>query len=143
MRCHQHFLRAEAKVKEEPRDTDNKSPFNNSLGSHDEGSASPAPSSLLPENLSQINSSAVSSLPIKEEPKDNDCPSMMPFPDRPSSNSSMKLKDALDFVTCPSSLFSQDISVKMASDFLMKLSGMNTFIHSNFTRCQLKRISRL
>ncbi|XP_066429770.1 zinc finger protein 827 isoform X1 [Eleutherodactylus coqui] len=126
MRCHQHFLRAEAKVKEEPSDTDNKgSPFNNSLGSHDEGSASPAQSSLLPENLSQISSSAVSSLPIKEEPKDNDCPSMMPFPDRPSSNSSMKLKDALDFVSCPSSLFSQDISVKMASDFLMKLSAAN------------------
>ncbi|XP_044156376.1 zinc finger protein 827 isoform X2 [Bufo gargarizans] len=124
MRCHQHFLRAEAKVKEEPSDPDNKgSPFNNSLGSHDEGSASPAQSSQLPENLSQISSSAVSSLPIKEEPKDNDCPSMMPFPDRPSSNSSMKLKDALDFVTCPSSLFSQDISVKMASDFLMKLSA--------------------
>ncbi|XP_069600130.1 zinc finger protein 827 isoform X1 [Ranitomeya imitator] len=125
MRCHQHFLRAEAKVKEEPSDTDNKgSPFNNSLGSNDEGSVSPTQSSLLPENLSRINSSAVSSLQIKEEPKD-DCPSMMPFPERPNSNSSMKLKDALDFVTCPSSLFSQDISVKMASDFLMKLSAAN------------------
>ncbi|XP_073432267.1 zinc finger protein 827 [Dendrobates tinctorius] len=125
MRCHQHFLRAEAKVKEEPSDADNKgSPFNNSLGSHDEGSASPTQSSLLPENLNQINSSAVTSLQIKEEPND-DCPSMMPFPERPNSNSSMKLKDALDFVTCPSSLFSQDISVKMASDFLMKLSAAN------------------
>ncbi|XP_063776666.1 zinc finger protein 827 isoform X2 [Pseudophryne corroboree] len=121
MRCHQHFLRAEAKVKEEPSDTDMKeSPFNNSLGSQDEGSASPAHSSLFPETLSQISSVA-----IKEEPKDNDCPSMTHFADRPSSNSSMKLKDALDFVTCPSSLFSQDISVKMASDFLMKLSAAN------------------
>ncbi|PIO33034.1 hypothetical protein AB205_0186730, partial [Aquarana catesbeiana] len=123
MRCHQHFLRAEAKVKEEPNDVDIKgSPFNNSLGSHDEGSTSPGQNSLLPETLSQISSLPASSLPIKEEPKDSDCPSVVPFIERPNSNSSMKLKDSLDFVTCPSSLFSQDISVKMASDFLMKLS---------------------
>ncbi|CAI9590074.1 unnamed protein product, partial [Staurois parvus] len=68
MRCHQHFLRAEAKVKEEPNDVDIKgSPFNNSLGSHDEGSTSPGQNSLLPETLSQINSVPASSLPIKEE----------------------------------------------------------------------------
>ncbi|XP_073460709.1 zinc finger protein 827 isoform X2 [Aquarana catesbeiana] len=126
MRCHQHFLRAEAKVKEEPNDVDIKgSPFNNSLGSHDEGSTSPGQNSLLPETLSQISSLPASSLPIKEEPKDSDCPSVVPFIERPNSNSSMKLKDSLDFVTCPSSLFSQDISVKMASDFLMKLSAAN------------------
>ncbi|XP_068135414.1 zinc finger protein 827 isoform X2 [Hyperolius riggenbachi] len=126
MRCHQHFLRAEAKVKEEPNEVDIKgSPFNNSLGSHDEGSVSPAQNSLLPETLSQISSVTASSLPIKEEPKDSDCPSVVPYADRPNSNSSMKLKDTLDFVTCPSSLFSQDISVKMASDFLMKLSAAN------------------
>ncbi|XP_018408485.1 PREDICTED: zinc finger protein 827 [Nanorana parkeri] len=126
MRCHQHFLRAEAKVKEEPNDVDIKgSPFNNSLGSHDEGSTSPGQNSLLPEQLSQISSVPASSLHIKEEPKDSDCPSVVPFIERPNSNSSMKLKDTLDFVTCPSSLFSQDISVKMASDFLMKLSAAN------------------
>nr|DBA28989.1 TPA: hypothetical protein GDO54_009264 [Pyxicephalus adspersus] len=126
MRCHQHFLRAEAKVKEEPNDIDIKgSPFNNSLGSHDEGSTSPGQNSILTEPLSQISSVPASSLPIKEEPKDSDCPSVVPFNDRPNSNSSMKLKDSLDFVTCPSSLFSQDISVKMASDFLMKLSAAN------------------
>ncbi|KAM9329323.1 zinc finger protein 827 [Gastrophryne carolinensis] len=126
MRCHQHFLRAEAKVKEEPSDADVKeSSFNNSLGSHDEGSVSPRQNSLLPEPLKQIHVVAASFLPIKEEPKDSDCPSVVPYADRPNSNSSIKLKDSLDFVTCPSSLFNQDISVKMASDFLMKLSAAN------------------
>ncbi|XP_053316751.1 zinc finger protein 827 isoform X1 [Spea bombifrons] len=126
MRCHQHFLRSEAKVKQEPSDMDVKEPsFNNSLGSRDEKNISPAHGTLIPENLNQINSVPVCSLPIKEEPKDEDCPSVIPFADRPNRNSSMKLKDPLDFVTCPSSLFSQDISVKMASDFLMKLSAAN------------------
>ncbi|OCT99737.1 zinc finger protein 827 [Xenopus laevis] len=125
MRCHQHFLRAEAKVKEEPSETDIKPvPFKNSLASQDEGSASPAQAILLPETLNQMNSIAISALPIKEEPKDNGCP-VIPFNDRPNSNSSTTMKESLDFVGCPSSLFSQDISVKMASDFLMKLSAAN------------------
>uniref|UniRef100_A0A8C5LX55 Zinc finger protein 827 n=1 Tax=Leptobrachium leishanense TaxID=445787 RepID=A0A8C5LX55_9ANUR len=126
MRCHQHFLRTEAKVKEEPNDVDIKeSDFNNSLTNHNERNASPAHRALLPETLSQISSGAVCSMVIKEEPKDDDCPSVIPYTDRPNSNSSMKLKDSLDFVSCASSLFSQDISVKMASDFLMKLSAAN------------------
>ncbi|KAM4809122.1 zinc finger protein 827 [Rhinophrynus dorsalis] len=126
MRCHQHFLRAEAKVKEEPSEMDIKaSPFNNSLNIQDEGNASPAHGARLQTTLKQTSSVGACSLTIKEEPKDNDCPSVVPFSDRPKSNSSMKLKDSLDFVTCPSSLFSQDISVKMASDFLMKLSAAN------------------
>ncbi|XP_063314552.1 zinc finger protein 827 [Pelobates fuscus] len=126
MRCHQHFLRAEAKVKEEPSDMDIKDcNFNNSLGNHNERNTSPAHGALLPETLSQMSSGVVCSLPIKVEPKDDDCLSVIPYNDRPNSNSSMKLKDSLDFVTCSSSLFSQDISVKMASDFLMKLSAAN------------------
>ncbi|MEE6461363.1 hypothetical protein FKM82_001273 [Ascaphus truei] len=128
MRCHQHFLRTGAKVKEEPSEMDIKgSPFDDSLVNQDDENSSPAHGSLLPEALRQISTVVVSSLPIKEEPKDNDFPSVVPFTinstDRPNSNSSMKLKDPLDFVACPSSLFSQDISVKMASDFLMKLSA--------------------
>ncbi|KAM4709030.1 zinc finger protein 827 [Discoglossus pictus] len=124
MRCHQHFLRAEAKVKEEPSEMDIKdSPFNNSLGNQDQGNASPAHGALHPEALSHI-----SSVGIKEEPKDNELPSVVPFStkstDRPNSTSSTKLKDSSDFA-CPQSLFSQDISVKMASDFLMKLSAAN------------------
>ncbi|KAG8453947.1 hypothetical protein GDO86_000536 [Hymenochirus boettgeri] len=126
MRCHQHFLRAEAKVKEEPSETDIKqAPFTNPFGGHDDGNISPTQASLLTENLNQMNSVSACSLPIKKEPKDNGCPSVIPYNDRPNSNSSIKMKDALDFVTCPSSLFSQDISVKMASDFLMKLSAAN------------------
>ncbi|XP_075470195.1 zinc finger protein 827 isoform X2 [Ascaphus truei] len=128
MRCHQHFLRTGAKVKEEPSEMDIKgSPFDDSLVNQDDENSSPAHGSLLPEALRQISTVVVSSLPIKEEPKDNDFPSVVPFTinstDIPNSNSSMKLKDPLDFVACPSSLFSQDISVKMASDFLMKLSA--------------------
>ncbi|XP_041435490.1 zinc finger protein 827 isoform X2 [Xenopus laevis] len=125
MRCHQHFLRAEAKVKEEPIEADIKqAPFKNSLASQEEGNSSPGQAMLLPETLNQMNSIAVSALPIKEEPKDNGCP-VIPFNDRPNSNSSATMKESLDFVGCPSSLFSQDISVKMASDFLMKLSAAN------------------
>ncbi|XP_053559685.1 zinc finger protein 827 [Bombina bombina] len=125
MRCHQHFLRAGAKVKEESNEIDIKdSNFNNSLGSQDEKNASPAHGTLLSDALNHI-----SPIAIKEEPTEIDSSSMVSFTvkntDRPNSTSSVKLKDSSDFLTCPSSLFSQDISVKMASDFLMKLSAAN------------------
>lgn len=68
----------------------------------------------------------VPTLLVKEEPKDDTGTSAAPFAlstvDRAPNNT--KLKDSPDFVAnTASALFSQDISVKMASDFLMKLSG--------------------
>lgn len=71
-------------------------------------------------------SGGVPPLLVKEEPKDDNGISAAPFAlstvDRAPNNT--KLKESSDFVAnTASALFSQDISVKMASDFLMKLSG--------------------
>nr|XP_060634862.1 zinc finger protein 827 isoform X4 [Anolis sagrei ordinatus] len=134
MRCHQHFLRTEAKVKEEVPEMDVKvSPLlndNSRLGQQGDGgtdhTGAVAMASKTPEAVGQ-GGGAIPPLLVKEEPKDdNNTPS---FPlgvvDRITTNST-KLKDSIDFVTnTASALFSQDISVKMASDFLMKLSAAN------------------
>lgn len=71
-------------------------------------------------------SGGIPPLLVKEEPKDDNGISAAPFAlstvERVPNNT--KLKDSSDFVAnTASALFSQDISVKMASDFLMKLSG--------------------
>ncbi|XP_033015771.1 zinc finger protein 827 isoform X5 [Lacerta agilis] len=131
MRCHQHFLRTEAKVKEEIPEMDVKgSPLlsdNSRMGQQMDGATDhtgTAAASKTPE----VAGSTVPPLLIKEEPKDD---SSTPTPtftlsvvDRITNNT--KLKDSIDFVTnSASALFSQDISVKMASDFLMKLSAAN------------------
>ncbi|XP_066488732.1 zinc finger protein 827 isoform X2 [Tiliqua scincoides] len=130
MRCHQHFLRTEAKVKEESPEMDVKvSPQLNDdsrMGQQtDEGAVQTgtATASRTPEA-----GAAIPPLLIKEEPKDDNCASTPSFTlsvvDRIANNT--KLKDSIDFVTnTASALFSQDISVKMASDFLMKLSAAN------------------
>uniref|UniRef100_A0ACB8E7L5 Uncharacterized protein n=1 Tax=Sphaerodactylus townsendi TaxID=933632 RepID=A0ACB8E7L5_9SAUR len=132
MRCHQHFLRTEAKVKEEIQETDVKmSPQLNDdsrMGQQGEGaadSAGIAATSRTPEKSGQTGA-AIPPLLVKEEPKDdNSTPSpsfALSVVDRLGNNT--KLKDSIDFVTnTASALFSQDISVKMASDFLMKLSA--------------------
>lgn len=84
-----------------------------------------ASTSRTPEGAGQADATT-SPLVVKEEPKDDDSTSTQSFTlnvvDRIANNT--KLKDSIDFVTnTASALFSQDISVKMASDFLMKLSG--------------------
>lgn len=133
MRCHQHFLRTESKVKEEIPETEVKgSPQLNSdscsgpqregVGPDLMGSAS---LSKTPDVAGQA-SGGVPPLLVKEEPKDDNGISAAPFAlstvDRAPNNT--KLKESSDFVAnTASALFSQDISVKMASDFLMKLSG--------------------
>ncbi|XP_028600791.2 zinc finger protein 827 isoform X2 [Podarcis muralis] len=131
MRCHQHFLRTEAKVKEEIPEMDVKgSPLlsdNSRMGQQMDGAtdhAGTAATSKTPE----VAGSTVPPLLIKEEPKDDSSTSTPTFTlsvvDRITNNT--KLKDSIDFVTnTASALFSQDISVKMASDFLMKLSAAN------------------
>ncbi|XP_060134619.1 zinc finger protein 827 isoform X3 [Zootoca vivipara] len=131
MRCHQHFLRTEAKVKEEIPEMDIKgSPLlsdNSRMGQQMDGAtdhAGTAAASKTPE----VAGSTVPPLLIKEEPKDDRSTSTPTFAlsvvDRITNNT--KLKDSIDFVTnTASALFSQDISVKMASDFLMKLSAAN------------------
>ncbi|XP_050829847.1 zinc finger protein 827 [Serinus canaria] len=135
MRCHQHFLRTESKVKEEMPDTEVKgSPQLNSdscPGPLREGAGPELPGlasvSKTPDVAGQP-AGAVPPLLVKEEPKDDAGASAAPFAlstaDRAPNNT--KLKDSSDFVAnTASALFSQDISVKMASDFLMKLSAAN------------------
>ncbi|XP_029457784.1 LOW QUALITY PROTEIN: zinc finger protein 827 [Rhinatrema bivittatum] len=134
MRCHQHFLRTEAKVKEEVADPEVKgSQLSESGGSREGGTESPGSASSfhstpLPEPAGQANAAAPPPLTVKEEPPEEDCSSPPPFPggDRSSNKNHAKLKkNTLDYVSSTSSLYSQDISVKMASDFLMKLSAAN------------------
>ncbi|KAJ7395830.1 hypothetical protein BTVI_151014 [Pitangus sulphuratus] len=132
MRCHQHFLRTESKVKEEIPETEVKgSPqLNNDPcpGPQREGGGpdltGSASVSKTPDVAGQP-SGGVPPLLVKEEPKDDSGVSAAPFAlstvDRAPNNT--KLKESSDFVaSTASALFSQDISVKMASDFLMKLS---------------------
>lgn len=132
MRCHQHFLRTEAKVKEEIPDPDVKgSPHLSDsacLGQQREGGGTELVGTMMtantPERTSQ-GGAGVSPLLVKEEPKeDNGLPASFTLnaADRPANHT--KLKDPSEYVAnSASALFSQDISVKMASDFLMKLSG--------------------
>ncbi|KAK4819021.1 hypothetical protein QYF61_024137 [Mycteria americana] len=135
MRCHQHFLRTESKVKEEIPETEVKgSPQLNSDscpgpqregGGPDLTGSASASLSKTPDVAGQP-SGGIPALLVKEEPKDDNGISAAPFAlstvDRAPNNT--KLKDSSDFVAnTASALFSQDISVKMASDFLMKLSG--------------------
>uniref|UniRef100_A0A8C3Y178 Zinc finger protein 827 n=1 Tax=Catharus ustulatus TaxID=91951 RepID=A0A8C3Y178_CATUS len=135
MRCHQHFLRTESKVKEEMPETEVKgSPQLNSdscPGPQREGAGpdltGSASVSKTPDVAGQPGG-GVPTLLVKEEPKDDTGASAAPFAlstvDRAPNNT--KLKDSSDFVAnTASALFSQDISVKMASDFLMKLSAAN------------------
>ncbi|XP_060034983.1 zinc finger protein 827 isoform X2 [Erinaceus europaeus] len=134
MRCHQHFLRTEAKVKEELPDPEVKgSPHLSDgacLGQLREGGgtklAGATTAAGTPERTSQ-GGAGVSPLLVKEEPKDdNGLPASFALgtPDRPANHT--KLKDPSEYVAnSASALFSQDISVKMASDFLMKLSAAN------------------
>ncbi|XP_026524567.1 zinc finger protein 827 isoform X1 [Notechis scutatus] len=134
MRCHQHFLRTEAKVKEEIPEMDVKvSPLlsdNSRMGQEMDGGTDHVGTTVAsrsPDALGQAGTT-IPPLLVKEEPKDD---SSAPSPslalnvvDRIAN--STKLKDSIDFVTnTASALFSQDISVKMASDFLMKLSAAN------------------
>ncbi|XP_055974968.1 zinc finger protein 827 isoform X2 [Sorex fumeus] len=124
MRCHQHFLRTEAKVKEEIPDPDVKgSPHLSDsacLGQQREGAGTE------PERTSQ-GGAGVSPVLVKEEPKeDNGLPASFPLSaaGRPAKHT--KLKEPPECVASgAAALFSQDISVKMASDFLMKLSAAN------------------
>ncbi|XP_063271428.1 zinc finger protein 827 isoform X3 [Prinia subflava] len=132
MRCHQHFLRTEAKVKEEMPEAEVKgSPQLSSEpcpGAPREG-AGPEPAGSA--SLSQSPEGAAGAAPpllLKDEPQDDTGASAAPFAlstgDRAPNNT--KMKDSSDFVAnTASALFSQDISVKMASDFLMKLSAAN------------------
>uniref|UniRef100_A0A7M4EMR9 Zinc finger protein 827 n=2 Tax=Crocodylus porosus TaxID=8502 RepID=A0A7M4EMR9_CROPO len=134
MRCHQHFLRTESKVKEEIPETEIKgSPQlnNDSCPTQKREGGSeligPASVSKTPDLAGQA-STGVPPLLVKEEPKDDTGISAASFAlstvDRAANN--RKLKDSSDFVAnTASALFSQDISVKMASDFLMKLSAAN------------------
>ncbi|XP_072190456.1 zinc finger protein 827 isoform X2 [Excalfactoria chinensis] len=134
MRCHQHFLRTESKVKEEIPETEVKgSPQLNSdscLGPQREGVGPDLMGSASVSKTSDVAGQASGGIPpllVKEEPKDDNGISAAPFAlstvDRAPNNT--KLKDS-DFVaSTASALFSQDISVKMASDFLMKLSAAN------------------
>ncbi|KAM6266712.1 zinc finger protein 827 isoform 2-T2 [Spheniscus humboldti] len=133
MRCHQHFLRTESKVKEEIPETEVKgSPQLNSdscPGPQREGGGpdltGSASVSKTPDAAGQP-SGGIPPLLVKEEPKDDNSISAALFAlstvDRVPNNP--KPKDSSDFVAnTASALFSQDISVKMASDFLMKLSA--------------------
>ncbi|XP_054546341.1 zinc finger protein 827 isoform X2 [Talpa occidentalis] len=134
MRCHQHFLRTEAKVKEEVPDPDVKgSPHLSDsacLGQQREGGGTELVGTMMtsstPERTSQ-GGAGVSPLLLKEEPKEeNGLATSFPLDaaDRPANHT--KLKDPSEYVAnSASALFSQDISVKMASDFLMKLSAAN------------------
>ncbi|XP_075277195.1 zinc finger protein 827 isoform X2 [Opisthocomus hoazin] len=135
MRCHQHFLRTESKVKEEIPETEVKgSPQLNSdscLGPQKEGGGPEITGSASISKTPDVAGQPGGGIPpllVKEEPKDDNGISAAPFAlstvDRAPNNT--KLKDSSDFVAnTASALFSQDISVKMASDFLMKLSAAN------------------
>ncbi|XP_053921111.1 zinc finger protein 827 isoform X4 [Cuculus canorus] len=135
MRCHQHFLRTESKVKEEIPETEVKgSPQLNSdscLGPQREGGGPDLTGSASISKTPDVSGQPSGGIPpllVKEEPKDDNGISAAPFAlstvDRGPNNT--KLKDSSDFVAnTASALFSQDISVKMASDFLMKLSAAN------------------
>nr|XP_033795976.1 zinc finger protein 827 isoform X2 [Geotrypetes seraphini] len=135
MRCHQHFLRTEAKVKEEVTEVEVKgSQLSDSLGSQEGGAESPGSSSsfhsaLLPEPAGQVSAAAAPPPTVKEEPQEDGCVSSVSFSvssrERPDNKNHTKLGDTLNCVSSTTSLFSQDISVKMASDFLMKLSAAN------------------
>lgn len=119
-------------MKEEIQETDVKvsSQLNDDskMGQQMEGAgdhAGTAAALRTPEKVGQMGV-AIPPLLVKEEPKDDHSASSPSFAlsvvDRIANNT--KLKDSIDFVTnTASALFSQDISVKMASDFLMKLSG--------------------
>lgn len=134
MRCHQHFLRTEAKVKEEIPDPDVKgSPHLSDsacLGQHREAGGTELVGTMMPASTPERTSqggAGIAPLLVKEEPKeDNGLPASFPLnaADRPANHT--KLKDPSEYVAnSASALFSQDISVKMASDFLMKLSAAN------------------
>ena len=80
--------------------------------------------SNTPERTGQ-GGAGVAPLLVKEEPKeDNGLPTSFTLnaADRPANHT--KLKDPSEYVSNSAAvLFSQDITVKIASDFLMKLSG--------------------
>ncbi|XP_040590744.1 zinc finger protein 827 isoform X3 [Mesocricetus auratus] len=132
MRCHQHFLRTEAKVKEEIPDPDVKgSPHlsdSGCLGQPREGGGTELVGTVMTSNTPERTGqggAGVAPLLVKEEPKeDNGLPASFTLnaADRPANHA--KLKDPSEYVSnSAAALFSQDISVKMASDFLMKLSA--------------------
>nr|XP_048306220.1 zinc finger protein 827 isoform X2 [Myodes glareolus] len=132
MRCHQHFLRTEAKVKEEIPDPDVKgSPHlsdSGCLGQPREGGGTELVGTVMTSNTPERTGqggAGMAPLLVKEEPKeDNGLPASFTLnaTDRPANHT--KLKDPSEFVSnSAAALFSQDISVKMASDFLMKLSA--------------------
>ncbi|XP_031196250.1 zinc finger protein 827 isoform X1 [Mastomys coucha] len=134
MRCHQHFLRTEAKVKEEIPDPDVKgSPHlsdSGCLGQQREGGGTELVGTVMTSNTPERTGqggAGVAPLLVKEEPKeDNGLPTSFTLnaADRPANHT--KLKEPSEYVSNSAAvLFSQDISVKMASDFLMKLSAAN------------------
>ncbi|XP_060249189.1 zinc finger protein 827 isoform X1 [Meriones unguiculatus] len=134
MRCHQHFLRTEAKVKEEIPDPDVKgSPHlsdSGCLGQQREGGGTELVGTVMTSNTPERTGqggAGIAPLLVKEEPKeDNGLPTSFTLnaADRPANHT--KLKDPSEYVSnSAAALFSQDISVKMASDFLMKLSAAN------------------
>ncbi|XP_051061752.1 zinc finger protein 827 isoform X2 [Phodopus roborovskii] len=134
MRCHQHFLRTEAKVKEEIPDPDVKgSPHlsdSGCLGQPREGGGTELVGTVMTSNTPERTGqggAGVAPLLVKEEPEeDNGLPTSFTLnaADRPANHT--KLKDPSEYVSnSAAALFSQDISVKMASDFLMKLSAAN------------------
>lgn len=98
-------------------------------GAQREGAGPELPGSASVSKTPEVAGQPAGGVPpllVKEEPKDDPGAPAAPFAlstvDRAPNNT--KLKDSSDFVAnTASALFSQDISVKMASDFLMKLSG--------------------
>ncbi|XP_048189727.1 zinc finger protein 827 isoform X2 [Perognathus longimembris pacificus] len=137
MRCHQHFLRTEAKVKEEPPDPEGAVEPGGGCGGGGGGERGARGARGAGPELHPARRTPPPPLPlpVKEEPhEENGLPGPGPADDRDRDRPANHLpppKDpaaAADFPAGPgpaAALFSQDISVKMASDFLMKLSAAN------------------
>ncbi|KAM4834106.1 zinc finger protein 827 isoform 2-T2 [Thomomys bottae] len=110
MRCHQHFLRTEAKVKEEAPDPEGAAPAGARTPPAAPARTPPPPP---PPGLRAPR--------VKDEPRGDD------DHDHDDDERPAGPRDAAgEFAaSAAAALFSQDISVKMASDFLMKLSAAN------------------
>ncbi|XP_043918166.1 zinc finger protein 827 [Protopterus annectens] len=132
MRCHQHFSRMEAKVKEEITETEieatqlNESAVKKECGTDPLGGSVKLSTSPLP-TVGSRRQSVIPRLVIKEEPSESNIIPAVSFQmcaEQPAEKRT--LKDTLDYIANrPTALFSQDISVKMASELLMKLSAAN------------------
>lgn len=137
MRCHQHFPRTDVKVKEElTTDTEGEGSLLGDSGTTDLRAAEVSPLHMEAQQQTSPPVEASSNhVHIKEEPQERDLSMLSPFSicrDRPSSSANSLDLSGLPGVgvrSSPSgattaSLFSPDITTKMATDLLMKLSGM-------------------